>query len=481
MTSSATSQPIRSTKIVATIGPATWTSETLAPILRAGVDIVRVNAAHSSIDERRDIVRTIRDTAAAAGKQTGILQDLGGPKPRTGPYPDGEAVELTRGELITLVAGDAELVQGRITIDDAPLVAGLDTGQRVLIADGLIELRVQRRSPDGDAVLAEVVRGGSVRGRQGVTVPGAKLPDRKLSAQEQADIAFAADADLEYLGVSFVTSAGDIRMVRREMDRHRGRAKIVAKIERPEALAVIEEIALEADAVMVARGDLGVQIPPEQVPVAQRHIIQVARSLGTPVITATQMLESMIYQPIPTRAEANDVATAVIESSDAVMLSAETATGSYPVEAVEMMDRICRAVEGHFPIEPLPEPLVSPSSIAEATARAASQLARASGARLVAVITRSGFTAREVARERPAVPIVALTGSEYVARQLALVWGVRPLVDSFAGGTEAVIDRLSGRLIEGGYAASGERAVFVGSLEHHPEAGHTDILHLREL
>lgn len=479
MTVSERRQAPRSTKIVATIGPATWTAETLAPILRAGVDIVRVNAAHSSIDERRRIVKTIRDTAKALERRTGILQDLGGPKPRTGPYPDGKAVELTRGEAISLVAGDDELAPARITIDDAPLVAGLEAGQRVLIADGLIELRVTRR--EGATVLAQVVRGGAVRGRQGVTVPGAKLPPRRLSAQEQADIAFAADADLEYLGVSFVTSAEDIQMVRQELESRGGRAKIVAKIERPEALAAVEAIAREADALMVARGDLGVQIPPEQVPIAQRHIIQVARGLGTPVITATQMLESMIYQPIPTRAEANDVATAVTESSDAVMLSAETATGGYPVEAVEMMDNICRAVEGHFPIDPLPEAEARPDTVAEATARAASHLAHTAGARLIAVFTRSGYTARQIARERPPVPIVALTGNEYVANQLALVWGVQPLLDAFEGDTEALIARLCRRLIEDGYASSGERAVFVGSLEHHHDAGHTDLLHLREL
>ncbi|HLI51756.1 MAG TPA: pyruvate kinase, partial [Thermomicrobiaceae bacterium] len=196
---------------------------------------------------------------------------------------------------------------------------------------------------------------------------------------------------------------------------------------------------------------------------------------------ATQMLESMITQPIPTRAEANDVATAVAESSDAVMLSAETATGSYPVEAVEMMDRICRAVEGHFPIDPLPEAEAVPDSIAEATARAASRLARTAGARLIAVFTRSGYTARQVARERPPVPIVALTGNEYVANQLALVWGVEPLVDTFEGDTEALISRLCARLTSDGYASGGERAVFVGSLEHHRDAWHTDLLHLREL
>ncbi|HET9017082.1 MAG TPA: pyruvate kinase [Thermomicrobiaceae bacterium] len=469
----------RNARIVATIGPASWELEALTRLLTAGVDVVRVNAAHNSVEERRGIVATIRRAAAEVGRPVAVLQDLAGPKPRTGPLADGVALTLARDQQLTLVAGDAPLQPDRISIDDEALVAGLEPGQRVLLSDGLLELHVG--SCRGGEVLASVVRGGRLRGRQGVTVPGAPLPPRVISPQEAADIAFAAEQDLEYLGVSFVTAARDVTMVREELQRHGGRAGIIAKIERPEALSAIEEIARCADGLMVARGDLGVQLPPEEVPIAQKRIIQVARTHGTPVITATQMLESMTTQPLPTRAEASDVANAVLDGSDAVMLSAETATGAYPLEAVEMMVRIIRTVERNFAPTPLPE-TERPHTVASTIARAASDIARRSAViNLIAVFTRSGFSAREVARERPSVPIVALTNSRFVANQLELVWGVDPLVAEFAEDTEELIGQMAHRLVDDGCAKTGDHVLFVGSLRVFDEPGHTDVLHLRRL
>ncbi|HUZ02974.1 MAG TPA: pyruvate kinase [Thermomicrobiaceae bacterium] len=469
----------RNARIVATIGPASWDIHTLERLLTSGVDVVRVNAAHNTIAERHEIVATIRRAAREIGRSVAILQDLAGPKARTGSLSDGEFLTLVRDADLTLVAGDAPLEPDRISIDDATLMAELEPGQRVLLSDGLLELTVRERR-DGQ-VVARVVRGGRLRGRQGVTVPGARLPPRVISAQEAADIAFAAEHDLEYLGVSFVTAAHDITMVREELERHGGRAGIVAKIERPEALDAIEEIARCSDGLMVARGDLGVQLPPEEVPIAQKRIIQVARERGTPVITATQMLESMIYQPLPTRAEASDVANAVLDGSDAVMLSAETATGDYPVEAVEMMVRIICAVERNFLPAPLRE-TERPHTVASTIARAASEIARRSPVvNLIAVFTRSGFSAREVARERSSVPVVALTNSQFVANQLALVWGVEALVAEFVDDTEELIGKMAQRLIESGCAKPGDHVLFVGSLTVFNEPGHTDVLHLRRL
>ncbi len=467
----------RNAKIVATIGPASWEIERLKSMLEAGVDVIRVNAAHNTIDIRRDIVRTIRTAAQETGRCVAILQDLAGPKPRTGPLPDGQTISLRHDQPVDLVAGDDRLEPNRISVDDTNLIQELRPGQRVLIMDGLLELIVTSRQ--GDVVHASVVRGGQLRGRQGVTVPGAPLPPRTLTAQESADIAFAVEADLEYLGVSFVTSPRDIEMVRAELRRHGGRCGIVAKIERPEALATLHEIAHISDAIMVARGDLGVQLPPEEVPIAQKRIIAVARRHGAPVITATQMLESMIYQPIPTRAETSDVANAILDGTDAVMLSAETATGEFPLEAVKMMSRIVTAVEREF-TPTRSDNAAGPITTASLIARAADDIARRGPLiNQIAVFTRSGFSAREVARERPNVPIVALTNNDFVARQLSLVWGVTSLVAPFADNTEEMINDMTARLVDSNVVKTGQNVLFVGSLTVYNEPGHTNLLHVR--
>ncbi|HEX3723194.1 MAG TPA: pyruvate kinase [Nitrolancea sp.] len=469
----------RNAKIVATIGPASWDLETLKELLDAGVDVVRVNAAHNTIDVRREIIATIRRAAAETGRCIAILQDLSGPKPRTGPYPDGSTIALRRGQMVELVPGDDPLEPDRISVDDAQLFAQFEDGQRVLIMDGLIELRVI--SCSAQSIRARVVRSGYLRGRQGITVPGAKLPPREISPQESADIAFAAEVGLEYLGVSFVTCAEDIEMVRAELQRHGGSCGIIAKIERPEALEALHEIAHLSDAIMVARGDLGVQLMPEDVPIAQKRIIAIARRHGTPVITATQMLESMITQPIPTRAETSDVANAILDGSDAVMLSAETATGQYPLEAVEMMNRIITSIERQYP-PTRPEVADGPITTASLIARAANDIARRSPlVNVIAVFTRSGFSAQEVARERPVVPIVALTNHDYVSRKLSLVWGVTSIVAEFATDTESLINDMTRRLVGSGCVETGHNILFVGSLTVFNEPGHTNLLHIRSV
>ncbi len=467
----------RNAKIVATIGPASWEIDRLKSMLEAGVNVVRINAAHNTIEIRREIVRTIRAAAHETERCVAILQDLGGPKPRTGPLPDGETISLRRDQLVDIVAGHDRLEPNRISVDDANLVGQLKTDQRVLIMDGLLELVVTSR--EGNSIQARVVRGGRLRGRQGVTVPGAALPPRGVTEQESADIAFAAEMNLEYLGVSFVTSARDIEMVRAELRRHGGNCGIIAKIERPEALDALHEIAHISDAIMVARGDLGVQLPPEEVPIAQKRIIAIARRHGAPVITATQMLESMVNQPIPTRAETSDVANAILDGTDAVMLSAETATGEFPLEAVEMMNRIVTAVEREFrPTRT--DGADGPITTASLIARAADDIARRGPlVNQIAVFTRSGFSAREVARERPNVPIVALTNNDFVARQLSLVWGVTSLVAPFADTTEEMINDMTARLLQSHHADTGHNILFVGSLTVFNEPGHTNLLHIR--
>ena len=469
----------RKTKIVATVGPASWDVPVLKQLIHSGVDVFRVNAAHNSIEERRGIVKSIREAVESTGRHVGILQDLAGVKPRTGPLPDGESIRLRRDASVELVCGDDKLTQQSISIDEAELVEGLRPGQRVLMADGLIELLVHETFDDH--ARCQVIRGGYLRGRQGVTVPGSPVEQRVLSEDECQDIRFAAEADLEYLGMSFVTRAADVDLVRSELQRYGGRCKIIAKIERAEALENIDAIAQASDVLMVARGDLGVQLPPEDVPLAQKRIIKVGHRRGRPVITATQMLESMIYQPIPTRAETSDVANAVLDGTDAVMLSAETATGEYPLEAVAMMDRIVSAIERSQP--PYREPETEePTTVASTIARAAFDITRRSSlVNVIGVLTRSGFSAREVARERPEVPIVALTNDQFIANQLALVWGVQSIVAQFASGTEELMEQMTSELVKAGEARPGDYALFVGSLVFHNEPGHTDALHLRRV
>lgn len=469
----------RRAKIIATIGPASWDEPVLGELVRAGVDVFRVNAAHNTIEERRMIVERLRRASAGAGRPIAILQDLASWKPRTGPLA-GEPFRLARETTVRLVPGAEAVTPERISIDDEALVAQLAPGHRVLISDGLIELLVEERR--GEELVARVMRGGQLRGRQGVTVPGLLWRPFTLSERDRADIAFAVEEGLEYLGVSFVTSPDDVRLVRQLVRDLGGRVRLVAKIERPEALACIREIARVSDAIMVARGDLGVQLPPEEVPIAQKRIIQVARAAGIPCIIATQMLESMTTQPIPTRAEVSDVANAVLEGADALMLSAETATGQYPVEALTMMHRIILTTEYHLSPVMVPEE-EEPATIAATIARAATDLARRWRAvRAIVAITRSGFTAREVARERPSVPIVAVTCDEFVARQLALVWGVLPIaLTDFADSTEMLIEQAAEAARKSGVVAAGDHAVFIASLRYFPEPGHADTLHLRQL
>ena len=469
----------RKTKIVATVGPASWDVTILKQLILSGVDVFRVNAAHNSVEARWRIVKSIREAIDATGRHVGILQDLAGVKPRTGPLPDGESIRLRRDASVRLVVGSDQLTEEVISIDETEVVERLKPGQRVLMADGLLELVVNEAN--GATAECHVVRGGYLRGRQGVTVPGAPVDQRILSEDECRDIKFAADADLEYLGMSFVTKAADVDLVRSELLKYGGRSKIIAKIERAEALQNIDAIAQASDVLMVARGDLGVQLPPEDVPLAQKRIIQVGHRRGRPVITATQMLESMIYQPIPTRAETSDVANAVLDGTDAVMLSAETATGDYPLEAVAMMDRIVAAIERSQPPHREPE-TEEPTTIASTIARAAFDITqRSSLVNVIGVLTRSGFSAREVARERPEVPIIAMTNDRFIANQLALVWGVSSIVAEYASGSEKLMAQMSDELLKAGEARIGDHVLIVGSLVYHNEPGHTDALHLRRI
>src|SRR3954467_14047918 len=415
----------RRTKIVATLGPSSDTPEMLRALVAAGMDAARLNLSHGTHEEHAERFRRIRQVADDAGRPVAIIADLQGPKIRVGDLP--EPVVLRKGEEITVCA-EEKCRENDLPV--APAVVGevLKPGHDVLIDDGLVRLRVDEVE-DG-RVRCEVIVGGSVSSHKGVNLPGVPLPIPSLTRKDTLDLEFAMQLGVDYVALSFVRSPADVRDLRALIEQAGSHAHVIAKIEKSEAVDVLDDVLAETDAVMVARGDLGVEIGPALVPLIQKRIIQKALERGKPVITATQMLESMISSPEPTRAEASDVANAVLDGTSAVMLSGETAVGEYPIEAVAYMDRIARAVEPSLGYRhEIPEAGQNPT-IGGAMSNAACDVAEALRAAAILVPTFSGATASAVARLRPRRPIVALTHVNWAQRQMALEWGVTPLLIS---------------------------------------------------
>jgi pyruvate kinase len=483
----------RRVKIVATLGPAVAGREALRALLEAGVDVARINAAHGSNDDRARLVEDVRGAAADIGRPVPVLFDLQGLKIRTGPLQGSEPVPIARGTEVEVVPEAVPTEPGRIGINYPGLLDVLEPGARLLISDGLIELLVERIA--AGVAVCQVGRGGLLVGKQGVTLPGAQIRGGALTETDRADIAFAVGQGVDYLGLSFVNDASDLVLARGTAGAHGPNAPgLVAKIERGEALANVREIAAQADGLMVARGDLGVQLPPERVPRAQKEIIGVANTMGLPVITATQMLESMITQPVATRAETSDVANAVWDGTDAVMLSAETAMGRYPVEAVQTMDRIIREVEKNGPVrssaaaQPVPAqsaavegPEDPALAFADAIARAVFALSDATPASRIVVFTLGGSAARRVAKYRPGQPIIAVCSQESVATRLNLVWGVRTMVLPLVADPDEMF-RMAGRaIVEAGLGGAEDYALIVGSLPMLEVSGRTNLVHVRKL
>jgi pyruvate kinase len=477
----------RRVKIVATLGPAVSDPQRLRELIEAGADVVRINAAHGSAEDRATLIGNVRDVAESLGKRVPILFDLRGLKIRSGPLPEGgHDVFIDRGAKVMLVPEPAELTPQRIGINYAKLLEVIAEGSRVLISDGLIELLVD--SVETDHAIASVIRGGQLLGKQGVTLPGAPIKGGALTDGDREDVGFAVKHGVDYLGLSFINDASDLHLTR-EVARQHGDVipGLVAKIERPEALANLREIADAADGVMVARGDLGVQLPPERVPRAQKEIIEIANQIGLPVITATQMLESMISQPVATRAETSDVANAVWDGTDAVMLSAETAVGRYPIEAVRTMDRIIREVEREGPVRsPAAQRVASmrddtEAKFSDAIARAAFALSDQTPVQHLVVFTKTGAAVRRIAKYRPFPPIIAVADNELVARRLKLVWGVESVVVPVEEDPDRVFRKAGRVIIDAGLAEDGEFALIVGSLPMTQEAGHTNLVHYRKL
>ena len=416
---------MRQTKIVATIGPSSDGPRSLPKLLDAGVNVVRLNFSHGDYEEMTRIVRIVRAYSKRTGRTVGILQDLQGPKVRVGKMADG--VTLRDRSTVTLTAANVTGDATTIPLQYKGLPNDVKAGDTILLDDGLIELRVLSRTTR--TISAKVVHGGPLISHKGINVPSASLSLPALTAKDRRDLDFGLAAGVDMVALSFVKTAADIKNLRRRITKAGSTAKIIAKIEKHEAVHNLSAILDEADGVMVARGDLGVELPPQEVPLIQKRIIHLANNRYKPVITATQMLESMIVHPRPTRAEVSDIANAILDGTDAVMLSAETATGNYPVEAVKIMARTAVDVERFFTTQPLRGRHVTSDSVTtEAVSIAACELARDTNARLIVVPTHTGSSARAVARHRVRKPVVALTENPGTAAFLALSWGVQPFV-----------------------------------------------------
>jgi pyruvate kinase len=480
----------RRVKIVATLGPASRTPETLRELFEAGLDVVRINAAHGSPDERARLVEDVRNVSAQVGHLVPILFDLRGLKIRTGPLAGDERVGYARGSTVEVVNRPEPITPERIGIDYAPLFDVIQAGSRILISDGLIELLVEKI--DGGVATCLVGRGGTIPGRQGVTLPGASIKGGSLQEADREDLRWGVEQGVDFIGLSFVTDAADLRFARevagwygKEQPRLPG---FIAKIERPDALDNVRDIAAVADGLMVARGDLGVQMPPEKVPRAQKDIIKVANEFAIPVITATQMLESMISQPVATRAETSDVANAVWDGTDAVMLSAETAVGEYPVEAVRTMGRIIREAERDGPIrtpasqEHLPDQTEPTLVVADGIARAARELAdEATMVEHIIVFTLTGASVRRVAKYRPRPAIIGVAADVEIARRLNLIWGTRSTFLPIEENPDVMFREAGQKIIKEGLGTEDEFALIAGSLPMTHAAGRTNMLHVRRL
>ena len=451
---------LRKTKIIATMGPACGTADKLLPLVKAGVDIVRLNMSHGDHASHARNIDTIREVEKALDRPVCIMGDLKGPEIRTGRLKAGE-VYLESNSMVCLTPEECEGDPERVQISHAPLYKDVKPGQLVYMSDGAITLNVEEIK--GREVFCRVQRGGKLGERKGLNFPGATLSLPFLIEKDYEDIRFLIEKDIDFIAASFVRSAYDLKEMRKFMDLQRGeRIKIVAKIETQQAVDDLENIVMECDGVMVARGDLGVEIPIADVPLVQKQIIAVSNARGIPVITATQMLDSMTWNAYPTRAEATDVANAILDGTDAIMLSGETAVGKYPELTVETMHRLALKAEtmGRMKLE-ISE---RESSVSRATSAAGCLVANQLDAEAIITITSTGASACRVARIRPQIPIVACSHDRKVIRQLLMVWGISPFFMDYPENEEAMHEEGIEIARKGGFISSGDIAVIVSGV-----------------
>lgn len=452
--------PLRRTKIVCTIGPSCNTQEGIVNLLLHGMNVARINFSHGSHEDHARSIRFIRLAAREYNYSIPVLMDLQGPKIRVGTMKDGGQV-LKEGSMITITGEDVEGTDKIIPIDYSRLAEEAQEGNKILLDDGLLEFKVI--SKNNGTLEARVIVGGMLKSRKGVNLPNVKISIPALTEKDKEDLIFGLEQDVDFVALSFVRSAVDIVDLKKRIKEAGSEAMVIAKIEKPEALDVIDEIIEESDGIMVARGDLGIEIPTEEVPFVQKMIIEKCRKAGKPVITATQMLDSMIHNPRPTRAESSDVANAVLDGTDAVMLSGETAAGKYPMEAVNVMDRICRKIEERHPSLynslAYKRPDFHEKQIIEAIANSCIFMADNVGAKVISTITHSGNTARRIAKFRPKVPIFAFTESRKVRRQLNLIWGVQSIRLDQLFDTDKSVNVMEDYLQDNGLVRVGDRVI----------------------
>ncbi|MBI2222837.1 MAG: pyruvate kinase [Acidobacteria bacterium] len=466
---------MRHTKIIATVGPASQSDTTLAELVEAGVDVFRLNFSHGTQQTHADVFARVRHAARGARRHVAIMQDLAGPKIRTGRLTGGGPVALEEGATLRIEIGEGEGSASRVFSAYAPLAAAVRRGDRLLLDDGRIELQVA--GADGQGIDTLVVNGGPLGERKGIAAPGVPLPSSALTEKDVSDLRFGLELGVDLVAISFVQTADDIRAARDVMRRVGREASVIAKIERASAVDHIDAILQEADGVMVARGDLGLELPFERVPTVQKAIARRARERGLPAIVATQVLESMRFEPRPTRAEVSDAANAVEEGVDAIMLAGETAAGQFPVRAVRALDAVLREAERMLPDATTVEPSVDPTRTGHGRAlcEAAVTLARTGQADAIVAVTRGGKTARLLSALRPKAPIYAATDSIAVAERLALQWGVVPIVCAL--GSEQEVER---SIVACG-AIQGEAVVVLVSVSPNLRQPHSNFLTLRRV
>ena len=465
---------MRRTKIVCTVGPATETPAKLREIIEAGADVLRLNYSHETPEEHNTRAETIRGVAAELGKPVAILQDLPGPKIRLGDFREG-SIELSTGDLFTLTTERFEGDQRRASVNYPKLATEVRRGQTILLADGNVELKIE--SVSKSEIHCRVISGGALSNHKGVNVPRGALSIGAFTQQDRKLLLAGLETGVDMAALSFVRSSADIASARRFLKSHKTNIPLMAKIEKPEAVDAIDEVISAVDAVMVARGDLGVEIPAADVPIVQKDIIAKSVREGKPVVTATQMLRSMVESPRPTRAEAADVANAVLDGTDAVMLSEETAVGAYPVEAVKTMAQIAETAETRLFVRPplITIPAPEPGNVSEAIGHAACLLAYSAGAQAIICCTKTGKTAQLVAKHRSQTPIIAVSPSQSTVRCLMLTWGVFPLLSDEFETTGSMVSMALRLAHESGLVARGNRVVILGGGAA-AQPGQTDFL-----
>ncbi len=454
----------RRTKVVATLGPATDTPEAIRALIEAGMNVARLNFSHGTHADHARRLATVRAESARAGRPVAVLMDLQGPKIRTGSLAGDQPVMLTAGHEFVITTEPVEGTAERVSTTYEALPQDVHPGDRILISDGLIELHVLREA--GPEITCEVVYGGTLRAHQGINLPGVHVSAPSVTPKDVEDLHFGLSKGVDYVALSFVRHPRDVQHLKALIASAGATAPVVAKIEKPEVLDHLDDVIAVSDGVMVARGDLGVEMPPERVPAAQKAIIRAANRAAIPVITATQMFESMIASPQPTRAEVSDVANAILDGSDAVMLSGETAIGQYPLRAVQMMARIASATEQGVAWDgerTLEGAVISQAqSIPQAIGAAVAAIGRALPVRALCVVTRTGSSARLVSHYRPAEPILAFTPEESTYQRLSLLWGVHPFRTSYVNDEAEYYRQVQHILIDEGCASPGDTVVVTG-------------------